>query len=162
MTYVSASKGFKSGGFNVAECAGAFDPETIWAYEIGTKANLLDRRLQLNAAAFLYNYDDIQINRFINNASSITNAAKADIYGAELEFVALLGDGFEFDGGVTYLIHRIRWRRELQRSDRRWTADQRRRQRSAALAAMEAVLRSAVHMGDGYRSVFVAWRRYLF
>jgi len=103
MTYVSASKGFKSGGFNVAECAGAFDPETIWAYEIGTKANLLDRRLQLNAAAFLYNYDDIQINRFINNASSITNAAKADIYGAELELVALLGEGFEFDGGVTYL-----------------------------------------------------------
>jgi iron complex outermembrane receptor protein len=103
MAYVSASKGFKAGGFNVAECAGAFDPETIWAYEAGVKAQLFERRLQLNAATFIYNYDDIQVNRFINNASSITNAAKANIYGAELEFVALVGTGFEFDGGVTYL-----------------------------------------------------------
>ena len=103
MTYVSASKGFKAGGFNVAECSGAFDPETIWAYEFGVKSQLFDRRLQLNAATFVYTYDDIQINRFINNASSITNAAKADIYGAELEFVALIGGGFETDGGVTYL-----------------------------------------------------------
>jgi iron complex outermembrane receptor protein len=103
MAYLSASKGFKGGGFNVAECAGAFDPETIWAYEAGVKTQLFEKRLQLNAATFVYKYDDIQINRFVNNASSITNAAKADIYGAELEFVALVGGGFEFDGGVTYL-----------------------------------------------------------
>jgi iron complex outermembrane receptor protein len=102
MTYLSASKGFKAGGFNVAECAGAFDPETIWAYEFGVKSQLFDRRLQLNAATFVYKYDQIQVNRFVLNTSSITNAAKADIYGAELEFVALAG-GFEFDGGVTYL-----------------------------------------------------------
>ena len=57
----------------------------------------------MNGATFVYKYDDIQINRFVNNASSITNAAEADIYGAELEFVALVGGGFEFDGGVTYL-----------------------------------------------------------
>jgi iron complex outermembrane recepter protein len=103
MVYLSASKGFKAGGFNVAECAGAFDPETIWAYELGAKVKLFENRLQLNGATFVYKYDDIQVNRFVNNASSITNAAKADIYGAELEFVALIGSGFEFDGGVTYL-----------------------------------------------------------
>ncbi len=103
MVYLSASKGFKAGGFNVSECQGAFDPETIWAYEAGIKTQLLDKRLQLNAATFVYKYDDIQVNRFVNNASSITNAAKANIYGAELEFVALVGEGFQFDGGVTYL-----------------------------------------------------------
>ena len=103
MVYVSASKGFKAGGFNVSECEGPFDPETIWAYELGAKFKLFDNRLQLNGATFVYKYDDIQVNQFVNNASSITNAAEADIYGAELEFVALVGDGFEFDGGVTYL-----------------------------------------------------------
>ncbi len=103
MAYLSASKGFKAGGFNVSECEGPFDPETIWAYELGAKAKLFDNRLQLNAATFVYKYDDIQVNRFVNNASSITNAAEADIYGAELEFVALVGGGFEVDGGVTYL-----------------------------------------------------------
>jgi iron complex outermembrane receptor protein len=103
MVYLSASKGFKAGGFNVSECEGPFDPETIWAYELGVKSQMFDNRLQLNGATFLYKYDDIQVNRFVNNASSITNAAKADIYGAELEFVLLAGEGFEFDGGVTYL-----------------------------------------------------------
>ncbi len=103
MVYLSASKGFKAGGFNVSECEGPFDPETIWAYELGVKSQLFDNRLQLNGATFVYKYDDIQVNRFVNNASSITNAAKANIYGAELEFVVLVGDGFEFDGGVTYL-----------------------------------------------------------
>lgn len=103
MVYLSASKGFKAGGFNVSECEGPFDPETIWAYELGAKFKLFDNRLQLNGATFVYKYDDIQVNQFVNNASSITNAAEADIYGAELEFVAIVGAGFEFDGGVTYL-----------------------------------------------------------
>lgn len=103
MVYLSASKGFKAGGFNVSECEGPFDPETIWAYELGAKFKMFDNRLQLNGATFVYKYDDIQVNQFVNNASSITNAAEADIYGAELEFVAIVGAGFEFDGGVTYL-----------------------------------------------------------
>jgi iron complex outermembrane receptor protein len=63
----------------------------------------VDGRLQLNGAVFTYAYDDIQVNRFVNNSSSITNAAEAEIMGAELEFVAVAGAGFSFDGGVTWL-----------------------------------------------------------
>ena len=103
MIYVSATKGFKAGGFNVGECGGAFDPESIWAYELGFKSRLLENRLQINGATFLYDYDDIQVNRSIENASSIENAAEAEIFGAEIEFVALIGDGFRLDGGVTHL-----------------------------------------------------------
>ena len=69
---------------------------------------LFDNRLQLNGATFLYKYDDIQVNRFVNNASSITNAAKANIYGAELEFVLLAGDGFRVRRRRDVPEHRIR------------------------------------------------------
>ena len=103
MTYGSIAKGFKSGGFNIAECGGAFDPETILAYEIGLKSTLFEQRLRFNLAAFYYSWDDIQINRFVNSAITVTNAAEANAFGLEIEFVALLGGGFTVDGGITYL-----------------------------------------------------------
>ena len=102
MLYTSASRGYKAGGFNPGECEGAFDPETLVAYEAGIKTTIADGRVRLNGAVFVYDYDDIQVNRFVNNASVISNAAAADIRGAELEFVAIAG-GFSFDGGVTWL-----------------------------------------------------------
>ncbi len=103
MVYGSLSTGYKAGGYNPGECADAFDPEKITAYEGGIKTRVLDGRLQLNGALFKYKYDDIQVNRFVNNASSITNAAQADILGAELEFVAVPWGGLSLDGGVTWL-----------------------------------------------------------
>jgi iron complex outermembrane receptor protein len=103
MAYLSVSSGFKAGGFNISECDGAFDPETIWAYEAGLKTQLLDGRLQLNGATFYYDYSDIQIFRIVDIAGNITNAAAGEIFGAELDVVALIGEGFQLNGGVTYL-----------------------------------------------------------
>ena len=64
MTYFSASKGFKSGGFNgrarnTLEIS-SYDPETIWAYEIGAKSEWFDNRLRANVSAFYNDYTDIQ------------------------------------------------------------------------------------------------------
>lgn len=65
-TYASASRGFKSGGFNrrpttTAEVS-SFDPEFVRAYEIGAKSELFDRRLVLNTSVFYYDYKHIQLN----------------------------------------------------------------------------------------------------
>ena len=54
MAYVSFNTGFKSGGFNTsAPSENAYQPETLAAYEIGLKTDLLDHRLRLNVDAFL-------------------------------------------------------------------------------------------------------------
>jgi iron complex outermembrane receptor protein len=104
LTYLSISKGYKAGGYNPGECEGAFEPENLVSYETGLKTQVADGLVQLNGAVFFYQYDDIQVNRFVNNASAITNAAEAEILGAELEIVALLGgSGFSVDGGITWL-----------------------------------------------------------
>ncbi|PKP72376.1 MAG: hypothetical protein CVT83_00290 [Alphaproteobacteria bacterium HGW-Alphaproteobacteria-5] len=102
MAYASVSTGFKSGGFNggflsfdpaeAAIQAQPFDEETLTAYEIGLKSTLFDRRLRFNAAAFYYDYKDLQLYTLINNGnipiSLLDNAANAAIYGAEFEMVA--------------------------------------------------------------------------
>jgi len=101
--YAKYSTGFKSGGFNLDYVTQAdldagiiFDEETVDSYELGLKTTLLDGRLQLNAAAFIANYDDYQVNQFFDlgfdeatgaqlTSIRITNAAKVDTSGFELE-----------------------------------------------------------------------------
>ena len=104
------SRGYKAGGFNPGECLGGFNPETIWAYEAGLKTRVLDDQMQLNSAVFYYDYKDIQINRFINNASSVTNAAEAKIFGLEAEFIIAprAAEGFRLSGSVGYSGHEVR------------------------------------------------------
>lgn len=102
MAYASVSTGFKSGGFNggflsfdpaeAAVQAQPFEEETLTAYEVGLKSTLFDRRLRFNAAAFYYDYQDLQLYTLINTGaiplSLLDNAANATIYGAEFELIA--------------------------------------------------------------------------
>ena len=97
LLYASASRGFKSGGYNGAlvfspDELQPFDKETITAWEIGAKTDFLDRRLVVNGAAFFYDYDDLQLFTFTNIGGVpiqlLTNASSAEIYGAELEVAA--------------------------------------------------------------------------
>jgi len=62
--YASISRGFRSGGYSVpfGGVITTFNPERLTAYEIGSKSRLLDRTLDLNLAAFFYDYKDIQTN----------------------------------------------------------------------------------------------------
>ncbi|MEH6592896.1 MAG: TonB-dependent receptor [Halioglobus sp.] len=108
MLYAGVSTGYKTGGLNSAAVDTTFEPEEVDAYEIGSKNMLRDGRLQLNAAAFFYDYKNLQISglEVINDQpiAAQTNIPKSEVYGAEVEWVALLTDSLKFDGGVGYLI----------------------------------------------------------
>ena len=89
MAYVSASSGFKSGGFNLYAPGGKpVRPETIDAYAIGVKSDLFDRRLQVNAEAFDYDYKDQQVEVIEGGAAFNVNAAASRIYGVDLRLLA--------------------------------------------------------------------------
>ena len=102
--YASASRGFKSGGFNIGSYQNTpFNPEKIWSYEAGVKTDLLERRLRLNLAAFYYDYTDLQVQDVEGNNTVVRNAASAVIQGLELETTALLGTAVQLDLAATYL-----------------------------------------------------------
>lgn len=104
MVYSSYSRGFKSGGYNSSTTTSpAFDPETIDAYEIGLKSSLLDNRVRLNAAAFYYEYDDLQASKAVNGALVTINAAQAETKGFEVELMASATDRLDINAGVSYL-----------------------------------------------------------
>ena len=124
--YASYSKGFKGGGFdprgvgaNAPDLNGngtrepnevaaflGFKPETVDSYELGYKASLLDRRLNVAIAAFRADYTDVQIpgssgcvvGGIATFCGVVTNAGKARFQGLELEMTEKLARDFAMAG----------------------------------------------------------------
>ncbi|MBI2260595.1 MAG: TonB-dependent receptor [Caulobacterales bacterium] len=99
--YGTVSRGFKSGGFNVGGMQQPFEPEMIWNYEAGLKADWLDRRLRTNLSAFYYDYSDLQVTKVVNNVITTVNAAAAMIRGVEGEINWLATDNLRFDASFS-------------------------------------------------------------
>lgn len=80
-----------------------FKPESIDAYEVGVKADLLDRRLRLNVAGFYYDYTNIQVQKLVQASLYVINGASARIYGVDADFTAIVSDNFTLTGGVNWI-----------------------------------------------------------
>ena len=108
LAYVSYNRGFKSGGFNVSDPTNpAYQPETLDAYEIGVKSDLLGRRLRLDVAGFYYDYSNIQVARFTTGAIDFYNGAEADIYGLDVDVDAVITRDLRLTGGLELLHDRF-------------------------------------------------------
>ena len=104
LTYAKVAWGYKSGGFNVGQCSGSFNPEYLTDYEGGAKAVWLDGQVLTNIAIYYYNYRNIQFSTFVENAAAILNADGATAHGVELEYAfAPRGlPGFQVDGAASF------------------------------------------------------------
>ena len=109
-TYVTASKGFKSGGIN-AEVPFALSivvaPETALDFEAGIKSQWSSKRLQLNANVYdekienyqgTFTYDTSPT----TTANYIANVGDVRIRGAEIELDALPIESLRLNGGISY------------------------------------------------------------
>jgi iron complex outermembrane recepter protein len=109
LVYASATRGFKSGGFQGIAGSGPsqstpYDPEYAWSYEAGAKTQWLEGRLRLNLSVFKTDYDDLQTSQLVPLCCVVVgNAATAEIEGAELEWVIAPFPGFQIDGSYAYL-----------------------------------------------------------
>jgi iron complex outermembrane recepter protein len=95
LTYAKYSRGYKSGAIRFGSLAldAETDPEYINSFEIGAKTTIANR-LQVNASAFYYDYQDYQFpvtEREDDGAGgsvtrqTYTNLEEAESYGLELE-----------------------------------------------------------------------------
>ena len=84
-----------------------YKPETLTNYEAGFKSDFLDRRLRVNVSTFYQKYNNVhaRIRDLVNGVLvQITrNAAKATLYGGELEISARPVPALSFNGSVGYL-----------------------------------------------------------
>ncbi len=101
-TYAKISTGYVAGGL----LSGIpFRPETLMSYELGFKSQLLDNRLRLNLAAFYSDYEDLQIQAFLDGRQFFDNAGESTTQGVEAELVWLPLDGLTLTASAGYTDH---------------------------------------------------------
>ena len=106
LAYVSATRGFKSGGFNISSTAPGrgYDPEWAWSYEGGWKGTLMAGRSRIGVSAYVMNYTDLQVQTPIGiGVLDIRNAAAATIRGVEVENTSRIGRGLAAGGHLAWL-----------------------------------------------------------
>jgi iron complex outermembrane recepter protein len=77
--------------------------ESVKSFELGAKTSFLDRRLQVNAAIFSSDYNNLQIAQVIQTVAALANVPKSSIRGAEIEIVAQPVTGLRLAGSLGYL-----------------------------------------------------------
>jgi iron complex outermembrane receptor protein len=107
LLYASYSRGYKSGGINpplspVFAVPTAFAPESVDAFEIGSKNTFGGGAFRLNLTGFYYRYKNLQLSRIVARTSVNDNVA-ADIYGVEAEAVISPIPRFVVNANASYL-----------------------------------------------------------
>ncbi len=118
MLYGSYTRGYKGPAFNVffnhtaPNNAQPIDEEISDSFEIGVKSQFLDRRVQLNVAAFSVEYDGFQANNFVlvNGAtvSNLTNAGTVKSDGFEADLVVNPFGGLNLRASAAYADARVK------------------------------------------------------
>lgn len=119
LLYANVSRGFKSGSFPLltsttdAQLRPA-KQESVLAYEVGGKFALLDRKVQMNLAAFYYDYSDKQVLgrilesfRVFGALSTLVNVPKSRLYGFEGQLTVRPVSGLTLDLSGTYLNSKV-------------------------------------------------------
>ena len=113
LVYASVSRGYKSGStpVNAANIATQNRParqEELTAYEVGTKLGLANRRVNLNLAAFYYDYRDKQLAVYFADPIYTTllrldNIPKSRAYGLDGDVSIYLTDNLNLSLAATWL-----------------------------------------------------------
>src|SRR5579862_1696746 len=125
MVYTTATKGFRPGGGNQPIPTGStglgpaclaalealgrtsappyFGPDSVWSYELGEKAQLLDDRVTVNSDIYFENWEGVQQVVALSCGFPYNdNAGKAQVYGSELEVKAILMPGLVLSTSAGY------------------------------------------------------------
>jgi iron complex outermembrane receptor protein len=120
--YATVAEGFRDGGINLpipvsgpTSCLPylnaigygsepyTYDPDRVWSYELGEKAQISDSRFTINADFYYNDWKKVQQQLNLGCAFSLQiNAGDAATYGPEIEFSFRLTPSLTLDANGTY------------------------------------------------------------
>jgi outer membrane receptor protein involved in Fe transport len=123
MVYTTVSTGFRPGGgdavypttgaawgsafqqqnYTTGKWPSTYAPDRVLSYELGEKARFLDRRLTLNASIYYEDWRHPQLEAYPNDWALNINGNSVSIYGTDVDMLAELGAGFQFEVAAGYL-----------------------------------------------------------
>ena len=111
--YGRVSRGYKAGSFPTASVASytGYTPvkqESVTAYEVGFKAPFAERRVNITAAAFYYDYKDKQLrgrkpDPVFGTLDGLVQIPKSRVWGIETQIDVRPLDGLTLSAGGTYI-----------------------------------------------------------
>ena len=117
MIYLSTSKGFKGSALDIRPVYALvpignvisgleetrLDPESLDAWEIGYKGTFWDNRIELDASAFMYTYDDLQQFVTARGIPILDNAPESEIQGFDANLRYGGDSGLYLQAGISIL-----------------------------------------------------------
>jgi iron complex outermembrane recepter protein len=110
--YARAASGYRPGGPNALALDPAtgqpiapptFKSDSLWSYEAGYKADLLQRALSVEAAVYDIKWKDIQQISAVNGVGVIVNAGRAKVDGLELALRYQPAGAWSFNASYSYI-----------------------------------------------------------
>ena len=114
--YALVSRGYKAGGTSLGNSPEIGEPafsepyaeETLWNYELGLKSEWFDRRLRLNGALFVLDWEDLQFEAakalrpgpVAPIVDLIINIERAQAYGGEIELQTVPAEGLSISASL--------------------------------------------------------------
>lgn len=109
LLYLSVAKGLKTGGFNNAEdeSQAVYEVSENLTFELGSKNQLFDHRMVLNASLFHITWENLQgseppVVATLTSSDLISNLGDASSYGIEIETQIRFNRNWSIDSGYTY------------------------------------------------------------
>lgn len=111
--YARVAKGFRPGGPNVLAPGappelGSYASDSLISYEIGVKAETVDRSFSIDISAFHIDWKDIQVFGLVNNFGINFNGGKAKSDGLEFTTTLRPTDGLSFSLNGAYTNARLK------------------------------------------------------
>ncbi len=104
LLYASYSRGYKQGAYSILSYTNPpVNPEILDAYEVGFKYDTANGRLRANGSIFFYDHQDLQISKIVAGGASLLNAAKSEVFGAELDVTWQASANLQLTGALSLL-----------------------------------------------------------
>lgn len=113
MFYADWSTSYRTRGMDYRTSGEPFPPEKLTSYTIGSKNRLMGNKLQINGAAYYYNYKNYLADSMVMSLHPVTltpqpddnskNVGDAKVYGVDLQANAIITDKDKLDLSVSYL-----------------------------------------------------------
>lgn len=118
LIYGLVSRGYKAGLYPgsaslINSSSNPVNQEKLTAYEAGIKLGLFDRRAQLNASFFYYDYRDKQFFTYspipvVGTGASLVNVPKSKVKGVDVDLTVKPMEGLTFRGAVAYVDTKVK------------------------------------------------------
>jgi outer membrane receptor protein involved in Fe transport len=102
LLYLTAAKGYGSAGVYPGPPLVPYPPETLWSYEIGSKNDVLHRRVHLDASVFHIHWDNGPPNFSFANNENEPVPGTADSNGFDLAVQAEITERVRMGLGIAY------------------------------------------------------------